>query len=199
MSSTASARRITPPNPSPIYAAGRREITALTLDPSGNLYAAAVGAKTPGSLPPLPVTGAVGITITFVQPGSTTAAGTNGVVPDGSELDRIAADGTPERLLALPNDVVYALALRNGQLLAATGNRGRVYSVDPAVPGRVTEIARLEAGQVTAMAATRAGRPARHQQRRPPRPHQRYPRRQCHLPKRGVRRRPVLALGPHLE
>ena len=139
------------------YAASRREITALALDPAGNLFAAAVGARASGSLPPLPVTGAVGITITFVQPGSTTAAGSNGVVPDGSELDRIAPDGTPERLLALPNDVVYALGLRDGKLLAATGNRGRVYSVDPAVPGRVTEIARLEAGQVTAMATTRAG------------------------------------------
>lgn len=143
--------------PFAIYAAGRREITALELDPHGNLYAAAVGAKSPGSLPPLPVTGAVGITVTFVQPASTTAAGANGVVPDGSEIDRIAADGTPDRLLALPNDVVYALAMRGDQLLAATGNRGRVYSVDPAVPGRVTDIARLEAGQVTAMASTRNG------------------------------------------
>ncbi len=139
------------------YAAARREITALALDAQGSLFAAAVGAKSPGSLPPIPVTGTVGITVTFVQPGSTSAAGSSGIVPEGSEIDRLAPDGTPERLLALPNDVVYGLTVRQGKLLVATGNRGRVYRVDPAVPGRVTETARLEAGQATAMIGTPRG------------------------------------------
>ena len=47
------------------------------------------------ALPPLPVTGNVGVTITFSQPGSATAAGTNTLVPDGSEIYRIGADGAP--------------------------------------------------------------------------------------------------------
>lgn len=133
------------------YAAGRREITALAMDAAGNLYAAAVGAKGPGGLPPLPVTGSVGITVTFLQPGSATAAGANSVVPDGSEIDRIAADGVPEKLLTLKDEVVYGLAMHGGALLAATGNRGRVYRMDPAVPGRVSEVARLGAGQGTSL------------------------------------------------
>lgn len=55
------------------YAAAKREITALAADGAGNVFAAGVGTKPaagaavgsqPG-LPPLPVTGAVGVTITF--------------------------------------------------------------------------------------------------------------------------------------
>ena len=139
------------------YAASRREITALASDAAGNILLSAVGAKSPTTLPPLPVTGTVGITVTFVPPASATAAGSNGVVPDGSEIDRIAADGTPARLTNLPNDVVYALVVRGGRVLAATGNRGRIYSIDPTTAGRVTEIGRLEAGQATAMANSSHG------------------------------------------
>ena len=139
------------------YAAGRREITSLALGAGGEVYAAAVGAKGGSTLPPLPVTGNVGVTVTFLQPGSATAASANGVVPDGSEIDRIAADGTPSRLLTLREDVVYALAVRGGEVLAASGNKGRVYRVDPRVPGQFTEVARMEASQATAFAATKDG------------------------------------------
>ncbi len=140
------------------YAAGRREITSLALGSGGEVYAAAVGAKSGSTLPPLPVTGNVGVTVTFLQPGSATAASVNTVVPDGSEIDRIAADGTPSKLLTLKDDVVYALVVRGGDVLAATGNRGRVYRVDPKVPGRFTEVARMEgAAQATSFAATKDG------------------------------------------
>ena len=139
------------------YAAGHREITALAMDAAGAVYAAAVGAKGPSSLPPLPVTGAVGVTVTFLQPGSTSAAGSNGVVPDGSEIDRIGPDGTPKRLVSLKDDVVYALVLHQGKLLASSGNRGRVYQIDSAVSGRLTEVGRTDAGQATAMADGAAG------------------------------------------
>ncbi len=69
--------------PFAVYAAPRREITALAMDAAGNVYAAGVGTKGAMTLPPLPVTGNVGVTITFVQPGSSTAAGANTLVPDG--------------------------------------------------------------------------------------------------------------------
>ncbi len=139
------------------YAAAHREITSLATDGSGAIYAAAVGAKGPGSLPPLPVTGAVGVSITLLQPGSTSAAGSNSVVPDGSEIDRIAPDGTPQRLLSLKDDVIYALLVHKGQVLAATGNRGRVYRIDPAIAGRFSEVAHTEAGQATVLADGPAG------------------------------------------
>ncbi len=139
------------------YAAPRREITSLTMDEAGNVYAAGVGARAAMPLPPLPVTGNVGITVTFAQPGSSTAAGANSLVPDGSEIYRIAKDGTPARLLAMKDDVVYALAFRNGTLWAATGNRGRVYRVDVGMPGRFTDVAHLEAAQGMAFAPARDG------------------------------------------
>src|SRR5216683_2777772 len=108
--------------PFAVYAAPRREITALALDGAGNVYAAGVGTKGAVPLPPLPVTGNVAVTITFSQPASSTAAGANTLVPEGSEIYRIAANGTPQKLLTLKDDVVYALAVRDGSLLAATGN-----------------------------------------------------------------------------
>jgi hypothetical protein len=143
--------------PFAVYAAGRREITALAMDAEGNVYAAGVGTKGRTTLPPLPVTGGVGVTITFSQPGSSTSATANTLVPDGSEIYRIAVDGSPEKLLTLKDDVVYALAVRNGSLLAATGNRGRVYRVDTKDPGRFTDVAHLEAAQGMAFAPVKDG------------------------------------------
>jgi sugar lactone lactonase YvrE len=143
--------------PFAVYAAGRREITSLAMDAAGNVYAAGVGTKGHTTLPPLPVTGSVGVSITFVQPGSSTAAGSNTLVPDGSEIYRIAVDGSPQKLLTLKDDVVYALAVRNGSLLAATGNRGRVYRVDTDEAGRFTDVAHLEAAQGMAFAPVKDG------------------------------------------
>jgi sugar lactone lactonase YvrE len=143
--------------PFAVYAAARREITALAMDTAGNVYAAGVGTKGRSTLPPLAVTGNVGVTITFSQPGSSTAAGANTLVPDGSEIYRIAADGSPQKLLTLKEDVVYALAVRNGHLLAATGNRGRVYRIDTDGSSRFTDVAHLEASQGMAFAAGKDG------------------------------------------
>jgi hypothetical protein len=153
--------------PFAVYSAPKREITALAMDPAGNVYAAGVGARpVPGAavgsqpgLPPIPVTGSVGVTITFSQPGSANAATANTLIPEGSEIYRIAADGSPAKLVALKEDVVYALAFVDGRLLAATGNRGRVYRIDTGVPGdadnpagRFTDVAHLEAAQGMAFA-----------------------------------------------
>jgi hypothetical protein len=143
--------------PFAVYAAGRREITALAMDAKGNIYAAGVGTKGHTTLPPLPVTGNIGVTITFVQPGSSTSATANTLLPDGSEIYRIAVDGSPEKLLTLKDDVVYALAVRNGSLLAATGNRGRVYQVDTNDNGQFTDVAHLEASQGMAFAPVKDG------------------------------------------
>jgi hypothetical protein len=143
--------------PFAMYSAGRREITSMAMDAAGNTYAAGVGTKGHTTLPPLPVTGSVGVSITFVQPGSSTAAGSNTLVPDGSEIYKISVDGSPQKLLTLKDDVVYALAVRNGSLLAATGNRGRVYRVDTEAAGRFTDVAQLEAAQGMGFAAVKDG------------------------------------------
>ena len=148
----------TPGNkPFALYTAPKHEITALALDPAGNLYLAAVGDRRPPALPPLPAAGESRISLTFTQPNSSIAQLTNALVPDGSEIDRIAPDGTPTRLLTLRDELTYALAFRNGSLLAATGNRGHIYRIDPTKPGSYTDIAHTEANQAVAMAAVPAG------------------------------------------
>lgn len=148
--------------PFAVYSAPKMEITALAMDSAGNVYAAGVGTKpAPGAprpgLPPLPVTGAVGVTITFSQPGSANAATANTLIPEGSEIYRIAPDGSPDKLLSLKDDVVYALAMHDGSLLAATGNRGRVYRVNTGVAGQFTDVTHLEAAQGMAFASAPGG------------------------------------------
>ena len=145
--------------PFAVYSAPKREITALALDGAGNLYAAAVGGKSAPSLPPLPVQGnaSATATITILAPGSANAANANALVPEGSDIDRIAPDGTPQKLVTLPDDVVYALTMRGGKLLAATGNKGRIYSIDTTETGRFTDLAHLDANQAMAFAPARAG------------------------------------------
>ncbi len=143
------------------YTAPRREITSLAIDPSGNVFAAGVGSRTTINLPPLPVTGATSVSITFLLPTSASAAGTNTLVPEGSEIYRIAPDGAPSRLAVLKDEVIYALTLHEGALIAATGNRGRLYRIDtngsPTGEGLVTDLVHVEAAQATALAPTRDG------------------------------------------
>ena len=143
--------------PFALYTAPKHEITSLALDPAGNLYVAAVGDRRPPALPPLPAAGEPRIPITFTQPNSSVAQQTNALVPDGSEIDRVAPDGTPTRLLALREELAYALVFRNGALLAGTGNRGHLYRLDTAHPGSYTDVAHVEANQAIAMAATHDG------------------------------------------
>ena len=137
-----------------LFEAGKREITALALGAQGQLYVAAVGEKGhSSSLPPLPVAGAgaaptASITVTVVQPGSAQAVSTNAAIPDGSEVSVVPGNAAeaPRRLWAAHEDVVYGLLPTPEGLLAATGNRGRVYRLQD--DGSIEDVAHGEAGQV---------------------------------------------------
>ncbi len=141
-----------------LYEAQKREITSLALGPEGQLYIAAVGEKGRNtSIPQLPVGGANGVpqatvTVTVVQPGSTQSVSNNAIVPDGSEIDLIPADPSqaPHRIWASGNDVIYSLRSTSAGLLAATGNRGRVYRIRD--DGSYDDLARADAGQVIGFA-----------------------------------------------
>jgi len=140
-----------------IFDAPKREITSVAIAPNGAVYAAAVGEKGRNSLPPLPVTGNVSVTatITIVQPGSVQALGGNTLIPEGSEIYEIAPNGAPRKLWTGRDDVVYALRWTADGLLAATGNRGRVYRIQES--GEYADVAHLEASQVTGFADSARG------------------------------------------
>jgi hypothetical protein len=135
-----------------IYDTPKREVTALAESADGRLYVAAVGEKTKSTLPPLPVQGVAvaTATITIVTPGSVQASSSNGLIPDGSEVDELSAQGAPRKLWATREDVVYALRSTPQGLLVATGNRGRIYRIHE--DGSYLDLARAATGQATAFA-----------------------------------------------
>ncbi|HVW78765.1 MAG TPA: hypothetical protein VHB45_14225 [Alloacidobacterium sp.] len=140
-----------------LYDAPKREITSLAVAASGTVYAAAVGGKGAGPLPPLPVQGipSVTATITVVQPGSVQAFNGNTVIPDGSEVYAIPPQGAPHKIWSGHDDIVYALHWTQEGLLAASGNRGRIYRI--ADDGEYADIAHLEASQAVGFADSPRG------------------------------------------
>jgi sugar lactone lactonase YvrE len=157
-----------------LYSAPKKEITALALDSEGNIYAAGVGEKrpaqntipsfgqptgpTPSSSPGL-IGPSAGIALTPTQPMMSQmmnfpapGAGATG----GSEIYRIAPDGSPRRLWTSREDIVYALAFdTRGGLIAGTGNRGHVYAIKS--EDDFSDVLKVGASQVTAFAKAPGG------------------------------------------
>jgi hypothetical protein len=139
-----------------LYNAPKREITSIAVGDNGSgkeaIWVSAVGERSRSSLPPLPVTGnaTVTATITIVQPGSVQAFNSNTIVTDGSDIYEIAPDGAPRKLWSDKETVIYALMATPKGLLAATGNRGRVYRFHE--DGQFEDLAHLEASQAVGFA-----------------------------------------------
>ncbi len=140
-----------------IYDAPKREITSLAIADNGTIYASAVGGKGQTTLPPLPVQGipSVTATISLIQPGSVQAFNGNTVIPDGSEVYQIPPQGAPHKIWSDHDDIVYALHWTPQGLLAATGNRGRIYRIHD--DGQYADIAHLEASQAVGFADSPQG------------------------------------------
>ncbi|MGA8489998.1 MAG: hypothetical protein WB711_06215, partial [Terriglobales bacterium] len=153
-----------------LYSAPKKEITALAIDKAGNIYAAGVGEKHSGtsapsfsspviSVPPSSSAAAggsqTGIVITNA-PAGTPPSSISFAIPGagaagGSEIYRIAPDGSPSRLWSSREDIVYALAFdQHGRLLAGTGNRGHVFAIRG--EDDFTDLLKASATQVTAFA-----------------------------------------------
>lgn len=158
-----------------LYSAPKKEITALALDRSGNIYAAAVGEKRSGggstsvasalltlgtSAPAAATTTpAPGIAIT-PAPSAPQTAGPfpfpGGGASGGSDVYRIAPDGSPTKIWTSREDIVYALAFDSqGRLLAGTGNRGHVFAITG--HDEFSDLLKAPASQVTAFAKAPGG------------------------------------------
>ncbi|MGA7218347.1 MAG: hypothetical protein WBX38_08540, partial [Candidatus Sulfotelmatobacter sp.] len=159
-----------------LYSAPKKEITALALDASGNIFAAAVGEKrsggsssSPGAIsllsmapsaspgsnaPPVPgmtiapTPSAPAMAAPFPFPGGSAGA--------GSDIYRIAPDGSPAKLWSSHDDIVYSLAFDSqGRLLAGTGNRGHIFAINGL--DDFSDLLKAPASQVTAFAKAPGG------------------------------------------
>ena len=149
-----------------LYSAPKKEITALAIDGKGNIYAAAVGEKrtpatgaVPLQLPAAPnsVGAQMGLTVTAISSAPTPVLSIPSFASaGGSEIYRIAPDGSPLTLWSSRDDLVYALAFDNqGHLLAGTGNKGHIYAVTGS--DEFTDLLKAPANQVTAFAKAPQG------------------------------------------
>ena len=158
-----------------LYSAPKKEITALALDRAGNIFAAAVGEKRaggtgssgvgtalltmgPGSAPGGAAPQAPGLAIT---PAPTAPQPTGpfpfpgGGVSGGSDVYRIAPDGSPTKVWTSHEDIVYALAFDSqARLLAGTGNRGHIFAISL---DDFSDLLKGPASQITAFAKAPGG------------------------------------------
>ena len=157
-----------------LYSAPKKEITALTLDREGNIYAAGVGEKKTGTgMSPAGAAAIITMGTTAPPPTGPTAPGLSVTTPPsatptgpfpipgsgatgGSDVYRIAPDGSPSRLWTSHEDIVYALAFdAHDRLLAGTGNRGHVFCISGA--DEFADLLKAPASQVTGFAKAPAG------------------------------------------
>jgi len=152
-----------------LYSAPKKEITALALDREGNIYAAGVGEKrlsgsstpagpsmliTMGANPQTPAVGQmpggpVPTTPSTITLGAFPVPG--GAASGGSDVYRIAADGSPLRLWTSREDIVYALGFdSHDKLLAGSGNRGHIFEIDG--DDQFLDVSKAPASQVTGFA-----------------------------------------------
>lgn len=149
-----------------LYQTAKREVTALLATRQGIVFAAASGNRgaappvIPASVSQVPVTAsaATGAAAAARPVAATPPPPTFNVAPPagGSEIYEIDVEGAPRRVWANASLMVYALGLdKNGFLLAATGNQGRLYRVDTYFSS--TRLIDAEPQQITALAPGRNG------------------------------------------
>jgi len=149
-----------------LYSAPKKEITALAIAKDGTIYAAAAGEKHAGGIP-AGIGGTVSIPSSGPSAGSppTTSTPSSSVTSvvnlttgaaGGSEIYRIAPDGSPSRIWSSHEDLVYALSFdHQGRLLAGTGNRGHIFAFSG--PDQYTDLLKATASQVTAFSLAPGG------------------------------------------
>jgi hypothetical protein len=155
-----------------LYSAPKKEITALALDRAGNIYAAGVGEKRAGATSPVgpspmismgstvpstgPQTPGVTLTMTPNNPPVGPFPFPGGGASGGSDVYRIAPDGSPSRVFTSREDIVYTLGFdSHDKLLAGTGNRGHVFAIEG--QDEFSDLLKAPASQITGFAKAPGG------------------------------------------
>jgi hypothetical protein len=151
-----------------IYETAGREVTSLVVDKNGNTYASSIGEKAPSvilAVPPQPAQPQISFTVTATgQQVATPVPMVQGTpfvpfpaVTGGSEVYRIAIDGSPEALWSSRSDLVYSLGFApDGRLLLGTGNNGAIIQLDG--DKVFSSLAKTTSQQVTALAGQSGGK-----------------------------------------
>ena len=149
-----------------LYETDKKEVTSLLAASDGNIYAAAIGEK-PKTAPYVPPAGPVAVPPVLAGNaqaglGAAPAAAPPITIPffpstgGGSEVYRIAADGSPESLWSSRDDLVYSLGFAKDQrLLLGTGNHGTVIELGD---NRIfSTVANASSDQVTSLVSGAGG------------------------------------------
>lgn len=157
-----------------LYETAKKEVTALATDAAGNVYAAAIGEKAPPRTLPFPSAVAGGVALPSVSfssvPGQQVTIAPQPqiaqqpaqfalfpFVAGGSEVYRIAPDGSPESLWNSREELVYSLGFSSaGKLLLGTGNGGLIIGLEGG--GVFSSLAKTTSAQVTGLASGPAGK-----------------------------------------
>lgn len=162
-------------SPFVIYEMNKQEVTSMAQDANGNLYAAAIGQKTPITMiPPLvptvfpqaaaPVANAQSA-IVLSQSTQQARPQAAPIVPTypmlvptgGSQVVRIAPDGSPKTIWTSGTKLVFSLAISpSGRLLLGTGDNGSLIEMEG--QGIYANIAKTASEQVTSVLSASDGK-----------------------------------------
>jgi hypothetical protein len=156
-----------------LYETSKKEVTALLTDEHGNLYASAIGEKNRPANPSVPAIilpapsqpqqiatpQQSGISIAQIQTQAQTTApfsffpSTSG----GSEVVKIAPDGSPESLFNSRDELSFSMALSPaGRILLGTGNKGAIVELEG--QNIYSTVAKTASAQVTSLIAGAGGK-----------------------------------------
>ncbi len=152
-----------------VYETDKKEVTSLLAGTDGNIYAAAIGekSKTTPYVPPVvapvgvPAAGAPNAQAALAAQAAAAAAPPVAIpffpnLGGGSEVYRIAADGSPESLWTSREDLVYSLGFsKDGRLLLGTGNHGTV--IELGENRLFSNVANASSDQVTSLVSGAGG------------------------------------------
>ena len=138
-----------------LHQAAKKEVTAVAIGKDGAIFAAAVGGRTsPMSAPAAPAPPPPAVSGSGPAPAPQAPLSFAPTFTGGSEVYRIAVDGSPSRIWTESQDTVYSLVIGcDGKPTVATGNKGRIYRIDSdqlstqLIASTSTQITQLVEGQ----------------------------------------------------